>query len=116
MTPAPQPPAVPSGPSRRRVLVARTLAVLVDAVQLVLSPAALVPAIGVPVVDALDVAVAAVMGGLLGWHWAFLPTVIAEGLPLVDVAPTWTLAVFWVTRRRRAALGAPRPGPDVTAR
>jgi hypothetical protein len=98
MTSAPPTPAPSTGPSRRRVLAARTLAVVVDGVQLVLSPAVLVPAVGVPLIDALDLAVAAAMVALLGWHWAFLPTVVAEGLPLVDVAPSWTLAVLWVTR------------------
>ena len=105
-------PPAPPGPSRRRVLAARALAVLVDGAQLLLSPAVLVPAIGVPLIDAIDVAVAAVMVGLLGWHWAFLPTAIAEGLPLVDVAPSWTLAVFWVTRGKgKLAAGAPDQVP-----
>lgn len=109
--PATVPPPAAAGPSRRRVLAARALAVLVDGVQLVLSPAVLVPAVGVPLIDALDVAVAAVMVALLGWHWAFLPTVVAEGLPLVDVAPSWTLAVLWVTRGQgRAPAVAPGPG------
>jgi len=48
----------------------------------------------------LDVAVAAILSRLLGWHWAFLPTLVAELIPGVDLFPTWTAAVFYVTRQR----------------
>ena len=37
---------------------------------------------------------------LLGWHWAFLPTLLAELVPGFDLLPTWTAAVFYVTRQR----------------
>jgi len=36
----------------------------------------------------------------LGWHWAFLPTFAAEMLPGFDLFPTWTTAVFFVTRNQ----------------
>jgi hypothetical protein len=48
----------------------------------------------------LDVAVAAVLTKLLGWHWAFLPSLVAELIPGVDLFPTWTAAVFFVTRQQ----------------
>ena len=48
----------------------------------------------------LDVVVGAAMVALVGWHWAFLPAFAVELLPIVDLAPTWTIAVFLVTRRR----------------
>ena len=48
----------------------------------------------------LDVAVAAVLTKLLGWHWAFLPSLMAELIPGVDLFPTWTAAVFFVTRQQ----------------
>jgi hypothetical protein len=48
--------------------------------------------------DVLDVIVAAAMVALLGWHWAFIPTLVAESLPLVDLIPSWTAAVLFVTR------------------
>ena len=35
---------------------------------------------------------------ILGWHWAFLPTFAAELVPGLDLFPTWTAAVFFVTR------------------
>jgi hypothetical protein len=33
-------------------------------------------------------------------HWAFLPTLLAELAPGFDLFPTWTAAVFYVTRQR----------------
>jgi hypothetical protein len=48
----------------------------------------------------LDVAVAAVLTRILGWHWAFLPTLAAELIPGVDLIPTWTAAVYFVTRQQ----------------
>jgi hypothetical protein len=38
---------------------------------------------------------------LLGFHWAFLPTLAAEAVPALDLAPTWTAAVLLVTGGRR---------------
>lgn len=49
----------------------------------------------------LDVIVAVLMILLVGWHIAFLPTFLIEQLPFVDLAPTWTLAVFLATRHKR---------------
>jgi hypothetical protein len=56
--------------------------------------------------DVLDILVGVVMIRLLGWHWSFVPTFLVELFPVVDLAPTWTLAVLLATRRRRAL----RPG------
>src|SRR5437016_2642916 len=46
----------------------------------------------------LDIAAGAILCRLLGWHWAFLPTAAAELIPGLDLFPTWTAAVFYVTR------------------
>ena len=43
-------------------------------------------------------AVAVAMVLLVGWHIAFIPTFIIESLPLVDLAPTWTVAALIATR------------------
>jgi hypothetical protein len=53
-----------------------------------------------PADTVLDIAVAAVLTRILGWHWAFLPTLAAELIPGMDLFPTWTAAVFFVTRQR----------------
>jgi hypothetical protein len=83
--------------SRGRVLAARIIAVVADAVQLGLLP---LFAGGAPAgFDAvLDVVVGVAMIALVGWHWAFLPAFALEIVPVVDLAPTWTIAVFLATR------------------
>src|SRR4029077_6298822 len=68
--------------------------------------------------DALDLGVALAMTALLGWHWAFLPTMVTELVPILDLFPTWTVAVFYVTRGGgRDPEPQPSPGPrlkDIT--
>jgi hypothetical protein len=51
-----------------------------------------------PLDDVLDLGVGVVLWRLLGWHWTFLPTFVAELLPGVDLVPTWTIAVWLATR------------------
>jgi hypothetical protein len=62
---------------------------------------------------ALDLAVAAILYRLLGWHWALLPTFAAELVPGLDLFPTWTAAVFFMTRKavRTAEVEILEPGP-----
>ena len=81
----------------RRVWIARGLALLVDLAQVALLPAELTP-----LNNGVDVGTALAMVGLLGWHWAFLPTFLVELFPFVDLVPTWTLAVLIATRGRVA--------------
>ena len=75
------------------------VAVAADALQIgglpFFAPGALSPADTV-----LDVVVAAVLIRLLGFHWAFLPSLMAELMPGFDLFPTWTAAVFFVTRQQ----------------
>jgi hypothetical protein len=80
-----------------RVRAARTVAIAADFLQIVVFPV-FAPGIASIVNDALDVAVALLMLFLVGWHWAFLPTFAAELIPLFDLVPTWSAAVFFVTR------------------
>ena len=72
---------------------------------------ALLPASFTPLNSAIDVATALAMVALVGWHWAFLPTFLAELVPFVDLVPTWTLAVMFATRGRVRPDGRPRPLP-----
>ena len=81
----------------RRIWIARGLAVLVDLAQVALLPAELTP-----LNNGVDVGTAVALVGLLGWHWAFLPTFLAELVPFVDLVPTWTLSVLIATRGRMA--------------
>jgi hypothetical protein len=88
------------------------VAIAADSIQLVALP--LFAAGGWSPVDVLLDAVAAViLIRLLGWHWAFLPTLAAELVPGLDLFPTWTAAVFFVTRQQVHS-GEPEilpPGP-----
>ena len=56
-----------------------------------------------PADSLLDLIVAFVMIRLLGWHWAFLPSAAAKLIPGADLFPTWTTAVWFVTRQRVSA-------------
>jgi hypothetical protein len=89
----------------RRVLAARVIAILVDLAQYALLPATLTP-----LNNAIDVVTGFVMIWLVGWHWAFLPTFLAEMVPFVDLVPTWTLAVMFATR---GAGDPPMPQPPL---
>jgi hypothetical protein len=88
------------GRTPKCILAARVIAVLADAIQLGFLP---LFAGGAPEgFDAvLDLVVCGAMIALVGWHWAFLPAFIAEALPGLDLAPTWTLAVLFATRGKR---------------
>ncbi len=97
------------GVTPAQVKAARIVAASADLLQIVLLPAFL-PGSPSPAADVIDVVVALVMLRLLGWHWAFLPTFVVELLPMVDLVPTWTAAVFLVTR----GVEAPAEPPQVT--
>jgi hypothetical protein len=73
------------------------VAIIADSLQLLAFPLFMEGGAS-PFNDALDLLVAVLMVRILGWHWAFLPTVMAEVLPGLDLFPTWTAAVFFVTR------------------
>jgi len=71
-----------------------------------------------PADSLLDLIVAFVLIRLLGWHWAFLPSLAAELIPGADLFPTWTAAVWFVTRRqmREGAQEVLPPGPAPASR
>lgn len=80
---------------------AMMLAIVADALQLVIFPAFVEGAIS-PADDLLDFGVAAMMIKLLGWHWEFLPSFFAKLVPGVDLVPFWTLAVASVWRKAKS--------------
>jgi len=88
---------VPISP-RSRFRLAMILAMAADALQIFVFPLFAEGALS-PADDVLDVAVAAVLVNLLGWHWEFLPAFAAELVPGVDLVPFWTLAVLNVYRK-----------------
>jgi len=79
--------------------VAWTVAIAADVLQIAAFPLFAEGAMS-PADSVLDLIVAFVMIRLLGWHWAFLPTAAAKLLPVGDLFPTWTAAVWFVTRRQ----------------
>jgi len=88
------------------------VAIAADAIQIAALPL-FAPGGFSPADSVLDVVTAALLIRLLGWHWAFLPSLIAELMPGLDLFPTWSAAVFWVTYQQVRA-GEPEilpPGP-----
>lgn len=81
-----------------RIRAARSIAIAADFLQIVVFPVFAGGAASI-VNDILDVAVAVSMSLLVGWHWAFLPSFLAELVPFLDLVPTWTAAVFFATRK-----------------
>ena len=103
MSEAPLVPSPPPAPLARRP--ALLVAIVADLVQFGLLPLFAGGALS-PINSALDLVVAFLMVRWLGWHWAFLPAFVAELMPWLDLFPTWTAAVWFVTRTR----GPGRPG------
>lgn len=89
-----------------RVKAARSIAVAADFLQIIVFPA-FIPGFVSPWNDVLDGLVAVAMLLLVGWHWAFLPSFLAELVPGLDLVPTWTAAVFFATRGQGGPSGPP---------
>ncbi len=66
-----------------------------------------------PLSDFLDVVVCFVLSALIGFHIAFLPSFFIKLIPVVEIAPTWTLAVLIVTRNNLRSTGTDNPKPEV---
>jgi hypothetical protein len=84
----------------RSLTAAWAVAIAADFLQIVMLPF-FAGAILSPWDELLDFLVAFILIRRVGWHWAFLPTIVAELIPFVDLVPSWTLAMFIVTRSRR---------------
>ncbi|MCM2249511.1 MAG: hypothetical protein NDI58_02925 [Geothrix sp.] len=91
--------------SKTRIRVAWAIALAVDAIQV---PAAASGPAGWFLGAGLDLVTMAVMWALLGFHWAFLPSFLVEGIPYLNLAPLWTVAVALATKGRGEA-GLPLP-------
>ena len=87
--------------SRSRLRLAWSLAILVDALQIASAPTEF----GGPPIwfmeIGLDLVTMVLMCLLVGWHWTFLPSFVTKLVPFVDIAPTWTAAMFLATRTLR---------------
>jgi hypothetical protein len=103
---------VPRALTPARIRAARSVAIAADFLQIVVFPVFAGGAASI-VNDILDVAVAISMSFLVGWHWAFLPSFLAELVPFFDLVPTWTAAVFFATRKGTAQNPATGAGPVI---
>jgi len=81
------------------------LAIIADALQIIVLPL-FVEGAASPADDILDLAVAAALVSLLGWHWEFLPSAFAKLVPGVDLVPFWTLGVANVYRKSKRITSA----------
>jgi len=83
-----------------RIRIAMILAIIADALQVIFLPL-FVEGAESPANDALDLGVGAALVYLLGWHWEFLPSLLAKLVPGVDLVPFWTIAVASVYRKSK---------------
>jgi hypothetical protein len=91
-------------PSRRRMAAAWIVAIIADGLQLPLNMAFATGLLSVPAeiaIVVLDVAAFAMLTALLGFHWRLLPFFAAEAVPGLDLLPTWTASVAWLTWERK---------------
>jgi hypothetical protein len=93
--------------SRRRIWLACAVAVAADVIQVTLGP------FGWAGPDeVLDIMVMLLLTGIIGFHPLFLPTFVAEFIPMVDTLPTWTACTLIVIGlRRRQSTPPPMPTP-----
>jgi len=96
--------------TRNRIKIARVVAVSADLLQIGFFPL-FGEGFASPINDALDVAVCLVLTLLIGWHYTFLPSFLAEAVPMLDLIPTWTLAVLIATRGKQTTPAGP---PETT--
>src|SRR5437867_4771435 len=90
----------------RELRLAWLVAIAADGIQILVLPLFVAGFIS-PADTLIDLAVALILSRLLGWHWAFLPTLFAELFPGLDLFPTWTAAVLYITWQR--ARSSPQP-------
>ena len=88
--------------------LAWAVAIAADALQIAAFPLFVEGGVS-PADSLLDLIVAFALIRLLGWHWAFLPTLAAELVPGADLFPTWTAAVWFVTRQQVKANNSSSP-------
>ncbi|MGA9244956.1 MAG: hypothetical protein WBW03_23605 [Silvibacterium sp.] len=99
-----------TGARDSRFRAAMALAIIADALQIVVFPL-FVEGAASPADDILDFGIGAVLVHLLGWHWEFLPSFFAKLLPGVDLVPLWTMAVasvYWKSKRSAVTIEGSR--------
>ena len=91
--------------TRQRMFLALAVAVIADALQILLLPFA-----WTFVESAVDVVAMILTTWILGFHLLLLPTFVVELIPIVDLIPTWTACVAAVIAlRKREQNSSPAP-------
>jgi hypothetical protein len=85
--------------SKNKIWMARIIAVSADILQIGLFPLFGEGFVS-PLADVLDVVVCGLLTALVGWHFVFLPSFVVKVLPVMDLAPTWTIAILIATRQK----------------
>ena len=96
--------------SKSRQRIGLCVAVGLDAAQIVLFPL-FGEGFASPASDVLDGLAFIFFWRLLGWHIALLPSFLIKIIPVIDLAPTWTIAVFIATRAHPGTLPVTGPPP-----
>jgi len=93
--------------TRRRIWLACAVAVIADVIQVTLGPCGWAGPD-----EVIDIVVMVLLTALIGFHPLFLPTFVAEFIPMVDALPTWTACTLLVIGlRRKSATPPPAPPP-----
>jgi hypothetical protein len=95
-----------------RTKLALAIAMTADFLQIALFPM-LGEGIFSPFNDLLDVAVGGALWALLGWHYSFLPALLAEAIPGLDLVPTWTAAAYLAMKKKKDVPVTPATVIDV---
>jgi hypothetical protein len=96
--------------SRPTLIAAYAIAICADLIQICFAPF-LSEGFILPFNDFSDVVVCVLLSWLLGFHVAFLPSFFIKLIPIVEIAPTWTLAVLIASRHLRIKSAGPH-APD----
>jgi hypothetical protein len=87
----------------RELRLAWLIAIVADAIQIAGFPFFAEGGFS-PADTIVDLVAAFVLSRLVGWHWAFLPTLVAELLPGFDLFPTWSAAMGYITWQRACSV------------
>jgi hypothetical protein len=95
--------------TRRRIVLACCVAVVTDAIQILLGP------FGWEGVDqVIDIFAMILQTLILGYHPLFLPTFVLKAVPIINDFPSWTACTLIVIAVRRKQ-HTPAPPPVVSA-
>lgn len=101
-----------------RIRAAFAVAVIADLLQFPINLGYATGLLAIPAEAAdvgVDFAAMILTMGLIGFHWALLPSLALEAIPFVDALPTWTACVAFVVWRRKQELPPQSDGSGASA-